>query len=462
VEIETAPAPSVQPSGPPRVLGRVLFPPMSRLLISILCVVALVAGGLSLSAWIAASAPQPVQVAVSDLDPVPVEWVQARRSAVPRSVSVQGTLYPARTAELAPEVGGRLVEVSDQWRSGAWVDAGTLLWRVNPDELTLEVGRGAALLEQADAALEQAILAVTQSQVAEISAREHRDALAREEGRVDRLVSEGHLRASDLDSAVARRSLADQGLRVAEARVENSSVAVRSAKALRSERAQVLELARTRLSKTAALAPFGGRLEGHAPAVGGFVAPGVPLVQLLDVGTLRLLVHVSAEQTVGLRLGMTAAVDFPAQPGEIRQAQVVSIGAQADPLTRSIPVEMELNFGGLTSQGESGRWLAAGLYAQAVIDLDPLERTIAFQREAFIFSDGLPHLFVLAQDEQGRDVVLARPVELTQRGTALGGDLWALGGGIEEGERIVVSPLSLLTHGAWVQVRDTAAGDPAR
>ena len=82
MEIETAPAPSVQPSGPPRVLGRVLFPPMSRLLISILCVVALVAGGLSLSAWIAASAPQPVQVAVSDLDPVPVEWVQARRSAV--------------------------------------------------------------------------------------------------------------------------------------------------------------------------------------------------------------------------------------------------------------------------------------------------------------------------------------------------------------------------------------------
>ena len=92
---------------------------------------------------------------------------------------------------------------------------------------------------------------------------------------------------------------------------------------------------------------------------------------------------------------------------------------------------------------------------------------IEFSRIGFVpidtgVVDGLPHLFVLAQDEQGRDVVLARPVELTQRGTVLGGALWALGGGIEEGERIVVSPLSLLTHGARVQIRDTAAGDPAR
>ncbi len=435
---------------------------MSRLLLTILCVAALVAGSLSLSAWIVASAPPPIQVAVSDLGPVPVEWVQASRRTVPRSVSVQGTLRPSRTADLAPEVGGRLVEVSDQWRSGAWVDAGTLLWKVNPDELTLEVARGAALLEQADAALQQAGLAVTQSRGAEASAREHRDALARDEGRVDRLVSEGHLRASDLDAAVARRSLADQGLREAEARVENSSVAVRSAEALRKEREQVLELARTRLSKTAVLAPFGGRLEGHAPAVGGFVAPGVPLAQLLDVRTLRLLVHVPAEQTVGLRLGMAASVRFPAQPEKPRQARVRSIGAQADPLTRSIPIELELDPAAAASQVEAGGELAAGLYAEAVIELAPLESTFAFQREAFTFIDGLPHLFVLAQDEQERDVVLARPVELAQRGTALSGSLWALSGGVEEGERIAVSSLSLLTHGTRVQVSDAAVGDTVR
>jgi len=435
---------------------------MPRFLLSVLCVAALVTGGLSLSAWIVASAPAPAQIAVSDLGPVPVEWVQARRRLVPRSVSVQGTLRPARTAVLAPEVGGRLVEVSDQWRSGAWIDAGTLLWRVNPDELTLEMARGAALLEQADAALQQALLAVNQSREAGVSAREHRDALAREEGRVDRLVSEGHLRASDLDAAVARRSLADQGLREAEARVENSSVAVRSAEALRSEREQVLELARTRLSKTAALAPFSGRLEGHAPAVGGFVAPGVPLAQLLDVRTLRLLVHVPAEQTAGLRLDMAASVRIPAQPDESRRARVRSIGAQADPLTRSIPVELDLDPPAAASQVEAGGGLAAGLYAEAVIELDPLESTFAFQREAFTFIDGRPHLFVLALDEEGRDVVLARPVKLAQRGTALSGALWALSGGVEEGERIAVSSLSLLTHGTCVQVSDAAARDPAR
>ncbi|HIF42107.1 MAG TPA: HlyD family efflux transporter periplasmic adaptor subunit [Planctomycetes bacterium] len=435
---------------------------MSRFLLSILCVAALVAGSLSLCAWIVASAPPPAQIAVSDLGPVPVEWVQARRRVVPRSVSVQGTLRPARTATLAPEVGGLLVEVSDQWRSGAWVDAGTLLWRVNADELTLEVARAVALLEQAAAALQQARLAVTQSRGAEVSAREHRDALAREEGRVDRLVGEGHLRASDLDAAVARRSLADQGVHEAEARVENSSVTVRSAEALRSEREQILELARTRLFKTAARAPFGGRLEGHAPAVGGFVAPGVPLAQLLDVQTLRLLVHVPAEQTVGLRLDMAASVRFPSQPDGSRRARVRSIGAQADPLTRSIPVELELEPTAAASQVKSGGGLAAGLYAEAVIELDPLESTFAFHRESFTFIDGLPHLFVLAQDEQGRDVVLARPVKLAQLGTALSEALWALSGGVEEGERIAVSSLSLLTHGTCVQVRDVAAGDLTR
>ena len=435
---------------------------MSRFLLSILCIAALVAGTLSLSAWIVASAPPPAQTAVSDLGPVPAEWVEARRQVVPRSVSVQGTVRPARIAALAPEVGGRLVEVSDQWRSGAWIDAGTLLWRVNPDELTLEVARGAALLEQADAALQQARLTVTQSRGTAVSAREHRDALAREEGRVDRLVSEGHLRASDLDAAVARRSLADQGLREAEARAENSTVAVRSAEALRTERAHVLELARTRLSKTAAVAPFDGRLEGQAPAVGGFVAPGVVLTQLLDVGTLRLLVHVPVEQAVGIRLNMSASVSFPSQPGQSRRARVRSIGAQADPLTRSIPIELELDSRGAASQADAEGAITAGQYAEAVIELDPLEDALAFEREAFTFIDGLPHLFVVAQDEQGRDVVLARAVELAQRGTALSGALWPLSGGVEEGERIVVSPLSLLTHGARVQVSDMASEDPAR
>lgn len=435
---------------------------MSRVLLSVLCAVALLAGGLSLSAWIAASAPAPPQAAVSDPAPVPVQWVRARRRALPRRVSVQGTLRPTRIAVLAPEVGGRLVEVADQWRSGAWVTAGTLLWRVNPDELTLEVARVEALLEQADAALQQAHLAVTQSRAGEVFAREHRDALAREEGRVERLVGEGHLRASDLDGTVARRSLADQGLREAEARAENSSVAVRSAEALRKEREQILELARTRLAKTAGLAPFDGRLEGQAPAVGGFVAAGAPLAQLLDLKTLQLLVHVPVEQAPGLRLDMLASVRFPAQPEQSRRARVRSIGAQADPLTRSIPVELELDPIGTASEGDASQPIAAGQYAEALIELTPLENALAFEREAFTFIDGRPHLFVLAQDEQGRDVVVVRAVELAGRGATLSASLWALRGGVEEGERIVVSPLSLLTHGARVRVSDTPSDDLAR
>jgi hypothetical protein len=106
--------------------------------------------------------------------------------------------------------------------------------------------------------------------------------------------------------------------------------------------------------------------------------------------------------------------------------------------------------------------ITAGQYAEAVIEMDPLEDALAFERGAFTFIDGLPHLFVVAQDGQGQDVVLARAVELAQRGTALSGALWPLNGGVEEGERIVVSPLSLLTHGARVQVSDTASDDSAR
>ncbi len=429
---------------------------MLRLLITLICSGVFLAGGWAVSHWIVDETPPPAVQEGGAPGPVPVKWVEARGQDVPLTVTGQGNLMPGRTAVLASEVGGVLLEVAPSWQRGVPVREGQLLWRTDPTELQLLVDRGRAAKRQAEVSLEVALAAVDQAAASESAAREHRDSLAREEQRVLGLVTDEFLPASQLDRAVAARSSADQRLAQAMALAENAQLQVRAAAALEEERTHALDHASARLDKCSVRAPFAGRLVGPAPAIGTYLPPGMQVCQLVD--GVHLLAQIPAQRSHSLRVGMAAEVNLPAYPGQSFTADVLAISSTADVTTRSIAVEFALDRSGLGT-------LPAGLFAQVRVDVGILRGALAFGRELFTFFDGKPHLYVLAQDVGGHSVVDARAVELRSRE----GEQWILGDGIVEGERVVVSPLALLSPGARVstpvgvsEVKPQATSNPPR
>jgi RND family efflux transporter MFP subunit len=228
-------------------------------------------------------------------------------------VRVEGSLAPAREADLGFRAGGRLGAVRVGF--GAKVRAGEVL----------------ALLDVDEAA---ARLAVAEAEVraAEARFRSARDAQAR----TGRLVAAGAQPAAAGVQADGQRELAE--------------AQVAAAKAQRA-------LAEASLRSHAIAAPFAGTISRVPDGEGSVVAPGVAQFHLQDLSTLKLSGTVSEAEARLVEPGARVELQVGTR---ILVGEVTAVLPAADVKTRRVPIEARFPHGG------DGAALA-GTYATAQI-----------------------------------------------------------------------------------------------
>ncbi len=427
---------------------------MVRVAISLLLMALLLAGAFLLLDWIEARAPAPpsapsrepltVRVESSSVVPREADWV----------VRGFGTLLPARRAVLAPEVGGRLVRVLEDWREGGRVERDRELFAVDELPLAHEVSIAEARLAQAELAQEQARAEVERQAAALESAVEQRAALQREEERLAELAGEGHVDQNSLDRAAAARAAAALVERRAGGSAERATEEVALAAERADEARHLLERAVDRHARAAVCAPFEGVLVGRAPAVGSTVVAGVPLVELEDVTRLHLRLEIPVEDAAGIRPGLTASVRVPARPELQLEGVVGALGGAADPTSRSLPVEVDL--ANPLREGEPhARELASGTFAEAEVQVGTLTDVILIEDDHLLWREGAPKAYVVGRDEQGRPIA-------EERALVLGRSLEegrVVRSGLAVGDRLITSPLHLLSPGAAVR-EDSEGAEP--
>jgi RND family efflux transporter MFP subunit len=222
----------------------------------------IVAGAVALAVILVMIRPEPPRTPPPPRSPI-VGTAPADDAGGALTVTGSGTVRPRAEIDLSPQVGGRIEWVSPRLVSGARIDAGEVLVRI----------------EQADYrnAVEQARAQVAQDQVALLQAQEEARIARREYEQFRRRQPEAAAAAGEPSALTLRQPQLD----AAQAALERS-------------RAQLAD-AELALERTTLEAPFEGVVRSETVDLGAFATAGQPVATLYATDAVEVVVPFSDE-----------------------------------------------------------------------------------------------------------------------------------------------------------------------
>lgn len=157
---------------------------------------------------------------------------------------------------------------------------------------------------------------------------------------------------SQVDQATAAAELAretwERRKRLWEEDQVGSELAYLEARFAAEQSAASLRTLEERLARTVIRAPVEGILEDRMVELGALVAPGTPVVRVVDVDPVKILAGVPERYAPDVAVGASATVSFDVLPDAGGTGTVHFVGAAVDPRSRTFPVELEMpNAGGV-------------------------------------------------------------------------------------------------------------------
>lgn len=417
-----------------------------RLLLQVPLGLALTAAGLVGAQWIARTTPPPPPAAPR---PTPAVTVTTRPLApedLAREVRAHGLLDAVRQAPLALPVPGSVERVHPGWRRGARVRAGEVLLELDAEAAEAAAARLGAAQAAAVAAAEQGTVELgSMARRVELA----RDAAALAAGEVARF-ERMDLASAGLESAADR---ARAGLVEAEASVHAAESAERAAAAaLEVARARVreaeaaLEEARVQVQRHRLEAPFDGVLTTEAPAQGTWIGPGLPVATLVDPRAWRARVRLPLGAAADLGVGQPARLRAASLGPEPVDAVVGALAVEADPTSRTVAVDLDLELDGAEAARVEG---LLGAPVEADVALSDLEDVLVLRRAEITWRDGVALALVVERDGEVLRAA-GRPLTLGRRS----GDRVEVVGGLAPGEVLITAPLEALTPGSLVRTEE--------
>ena len=359
--------------------------------------------------WIVLTAKSEPQAGAPPERPAPmVEVITAAPSDHQLRVKTQGTIGAKTQVELAAQVAGRVIEVSENFADGGFFNAGDILLKIEPDDYEFALARTEAALAQAEQRLAEERGRSRQAQ------REWREL--------------GSAEANDLFLRKPQLRAAELAVTAAEADVAASKLA---------------------LDRTVIRAPFDGRVLQKRADLGQFVGNGTPLAQVYAIEALELRLPVSDAQLAllpeslltssGGLVGSSAAVTVNIGDKVWKfSAPIVRSEAEID--RRSRVANLIAEFSGTPEVDEGRPALTPGVFARAEILGRPVPGVIELSNTA-LSPDG--HILVVNE----QSILERKDVAVVNREKDR---VWI--SGISGGEVVVAELNNTLFPGLRVQV----------
>jgi RND family efflux transporter MFP subunit len=326
-----------------------------------------------------------------------------------RTIAVSGSVAAWQEMSLGVELTGIrvaevLVEVGDRVR------AGQPLLRLDARTLQVQARQADASVAQARASLQLA------------RANSERGAT---------LVKQGLISSSNADELLATLTSAEAQVATAEA-----------------DR----DAARLRVGFATLTAPDAGLISARAVQPGQIVSSGTDLLRLIRQGRLEWRAELTETDLTRVEIG--TAVELASPGGQTILGRVRAVSPALDPETRT-----GILYADLPAPGD----LRSGMFAQGQILLGATTASV-LPREAVVFRDGFPYVFVAqaAADQAGQTRSGDQEAfNVAQRRITVGaqrGDFTEIQSGLKPTERVVVRGAGFLSDGDLV--REVAATAP--
>jgi RND family efflux transporter MFP subunit len=233
-----------------------------------------------------------------------------------------GSIAPATTIAVAPQVNGRILEMLVD--VGQKVTAGTMLFRVDDRTIQAQVAQAQAGITAAKASAEQATAA---------------------KARVDRLFAREAATPEQVEAASAASAQAQAAVAAAE---------------------QALVEAQTYLSYAEVVSPIDGVIAERLARAGDLALPGQAVLQIHGGVEMDFVAAIRESKIDSLSIGSEVQVDFPT-PALRVPAVVHELHPAGDPNTRSFTIKASL---------PAMKLLRPGMYGKLMLQTGELEVTV--------------------------------------------------------------------------------------
>jgi HlyD family secretion protein len=348
--------------------------------------------------------------------PMTVAMAPASRHDVTEYVTVVGNLVGEATVDVVPRVGGRIESISV--KLGDRVSKGQQVAKIEDRAIREQI-------RQAEASLETNKATVTNRESDEqVAAQVLKRATAS--------VNAGLISKQVFEDAEARYNAAVSQVNVAKSQMAQTL-------------ARIDELKIT-LSDTSILSPVDGFVSRRNLDVGAFAGGNTVILQVVDIGTVRMVASLVEKDFKRVSAGVQAEVTVDAFPGEQFRGQVSRVAPIFDPATRTAQMEIEVP--------NPGFRLKPGMYARVRLTVDRRPSALTVPRAAVIDTEGKRGVFMVDQSQTAR----FREVR-----TGLQDAEWVeILDGLEEGDRVVTTGALALRDGDRVALvgegEETAGG----
>jgi len=265
------------------------------------------------------------------------KWLGGPRAAA--TIMVSGNIEAHQSVLGFKTVQSRIVELP--FDEGKWVEAGTLIARLDDSDYRQQVAINEATLEMQKrqlAAAEKNLAAARKTVEFDAADLEFREA---EYKRADFLLQKGAGTVEQRDQTYAlwRQSTAahqrDQALEnAAERQVELANATIHNAE-------ETLKLSQIVLGYTVLRAPFSGVIQVRQAELGEVMVPGTPVVTLADLDHVWLRAYVNETDIGKVRYNQPAKVTTDTYPNKTYQGRVTFISANAEFTPKSVETHAE-------------------------------------------------------------------------------------------------------------------------
>ena len=428
------------------------------------------------SVFLAACGGSKAQVNVNvNAEPKPnieVTTTQAVVRQIPTYFEATGNLASDAQTDVAPTVGGKIVEVN--FDVGSYVNKGDVLIRLDARDAQIRLEQAQAQVEQqrkavqqAEANVEQAIQNLRQTQArlgvgdGEIfnindfsqvkSIRAQLELAEKELTRTTRLLESGDVSRSQydqrksqrdallgqLDEARSNAAVAIKAIDIARAAVNTARTNVNQARAAVATAETQVDQARKAITDTIVYAPISGYISERNSDLGEYITPNTPnskVATIVRTAVLRLRIDVP-EQSIGkVAVGQGISAQVSAYPDRNFAGTIVRILPSLNTTSRTLTVEAEVE--------NSGGLLKPGQFATVRITQSKPEAAVMIPTSAVRTEGDINKVFVVKDG-----VANERLVQLG----FLENDLIEVKQGIQEGETVATSNLDKLGDGVIVR-----------
>ena len=183
-----------------------------------------------------------------------------------------------------------------------------------------------------------------------------------------------------LEDDVKRYTILTEADAVQGIQLEKARLGLKSAKV---QKATLLE----QISKTTIKAPFNGVVTAKLNEEGGFAAPGIPLLQITDISTLRFTVNVPENDLVQFQNNQTYKINADVYPDISLSGKVIMTGSKAN-LGNSFPVQFQVtNTKNLT--------IKSGMFGKVNLSESKQEQGILIPTSAIIEENGITKVYLI-------------------------------------------------------------------